>query len=108
MAHAFAKPYLKACLEMWWKAKKNPVNYGAMWDLMADEKAVAQVFGEALIYMISNSTEGRKRNNVAASIGRRAEFVLWLNHPEWKGSQHLKGLRLATVSYTHLTLPTTD
>lgn len=95
MSHAFAKPYLKACLEMWWKAKKNPVNYGAMWDLMADEKAVAQVFGEALIYMISNSTEGRKRNNVAASIGRRAEFVLWLNHPEWKGSQHLKGLRLA-------------
>ena len=95
MSHAFAKPYLKACLEMWWKAKKNPVNYGAMWDLMADEKAVAQVFGEALIYMISNSTEGRKRNNVAASIGRRSEFVLWLNHPEWKGSQHLKGLRLA-------------
>ena len=66
-----------------------------MWGLMENERAVLQVAAESLVHVISHSMDGRKRNSIAVEVGKRAEFVLWLNHPMWRGSLHLKGLRLA-------------
>ena len=62
---------------------------------MENERAVLQVAAESLVHVISHSMDGRKRNSIAVEVGKRAEFVLWLNHPMWRGSLHLKGLRLA-------------
>ena len=77
-------------LKLYRKAKTAPTNFGAMWGLMENEKAVLQVAAESLVHVISHSMDGRKRNSIAAEVGKRAEFVLWLNHPMWKGSLHLK------------------
>ena len=95
MSHSFAAPYLEQVLKLYRKAKSAPTNFGAMWGLMEDEKAVLQVAAESLVHVISHSMDGRKRNSIAVEVGKRAEFVLWLNHPMWKGSLHLRGLRLA-------------
>ena len=95
MAHTFAAPYLAAVLDMYRKAKRSPTAYGAMWGLMENERGVLQVAAESLIHVLSHSMDGRKRNSIAVEVGKRAEFVLWLNHPQWRGSMHLKGLRLA-------------
>ena len=39
--------------------------------------------------------QGNKRYNaLAAAIGRRAEYALWLRHPAWGKSWHLRGLKL--------------
>ena len=95
MSHSFAAPYLEQVLKLYRKAKSAPTNFGAMWGLMENERAVLQVAAESLVHVISHSMDGRKRNSIAAEVGKRAEFVLWLNHPMWRGSLHLKGLRLA-------------
>ena len=95
MSHSFSAPYLEAVLKLYRKAKTAPTNFGAMWGLMENERAVLQVAAESLVHVISHSMDGRKRNSIAAELGKRAEFVLWLNHPMWRGSLHLRGLRLA-------------
>ena len=58
---------------------------------MENERAVLQVAAESLVHVISHSMDD-KRNSIAVEVGKRAEFVLWLNHPMWRGSLHLKGL----------------
>ena len=95
LSHASATEYLVRVLDLYDRSKKSPTAYGAMWGLMQDKRAVAQVAAETLIHVISHNLDGRKRNSIAAEIGKRAEFVLWLCHPMWRGSLHLKGLRLA-------------
>ena len=95
MSHAAAGPFLQKCHALYQKSKNGPMAFGAIWALMEDDKAVMQVAAESLIYILNFNVHGAKRNTLAATVGKRAEFVLWLNHPQWKGSRHLKGLRLA-------------
>jgi DNA-directed RNA polymerase len=58
--------------------------------------AVDQVAIECLLYVFSNITEDIKYNTLALTLGKRAEYVLWLTHPAWGRSKHLAGLRLAS------------
>ena len=95
ISHAMAEAFLRFCLAKYTEAAENPRNFGAIWALMADKRAVLQVAAECLIHVVSHEMDGRKRNSIAAELGRRAEFVLWLHHPIWRGSAHLKGLRKA-------------
>ena len=79
MSHSFAAPYLEQVLKLYRKAKTAPTNFGAMWGLMENERAVLQVAAESLVHVISHSMDGRKRNSIAVEVGKRAEFVLWLS-----------------------------
>ena len=89
----FASMFLKGALKLYRQAKQGPARHGAIWQLMQDEKAVAQVSLEALHFILSNSEDGMARNRLAAAIGTRAEFVLFLSLPVWKGSRHIDALR---------------
>ena len=62
MSHSFAAPYLEQVLKLYRKAKSAPTNFGAMWGLMENERAVLQVAAESLVHVISHSMDGRKRN----------------------------------------------
>ena len=95
MAHSYMNQFLSACLDNWDKSTKTPGKFSAVYSLMSDKKALLHVFAEGLCHVISNDIDGRKRNLVTTELGKRSEFVLWLLHPQWKGSLHLKGLRLA-------------
>ena len=94
LQHNFSAAYIQRCVELWKIAQKKAVSGGAMWGLLGSQRAVEQVSGEALILVLSNNNHGISRNAIAQMIGDRAEFVLWLMHPKFKGSLHLKHLRL--------------
>ena len=93
LTQQFSKLFLTACLKLWRQSRNGATRYGTLWSLMKDEQAVAQVCLESLHFLLSNAEDGMGRNRLAAALGQRAEFVLFLNHPHWKGSRHVKALR---------------
>ncbi|MGB0352028.1 MAG: DNA-directed RNA polymerase [Synechococcus sp.] len=95
LGQRFANLYLKAALMHAHKAKESAGRHSHIWKLLDCDKAVAQVALETLFFVLNEVNEDATRNRLAAVVGRRAEFVLWLNSPIWKGSSLLKGLRLA-------------
>lgn len=91
-----ATEYLKKVLEIYKQSKVQAGRNAHIWDLMHDEKSVAHVALESYTYVIGSLNEERSFNQICAIIGRRAEYVLWLTHPAWGNSTHLKGLKLAS------------
>lgn len=91
-----ARLYLEQVIETYRRSKHQPGRQAMIWELMHDEKAVVQVALESLFWILGNLHEERSFNQVCSQLGRRAEYALWLTHPIWKGSWHLKGLRLAS------------
>ena len=91
-----AREYLKQVIETYRRSKHQPGRQALIWELMHDEKAVVQVALESLFWILGNLHEERSYNQVCSQLGKRAEYALWLTHPVWKHSWHLKGLRLAS------------
>lgn len=91
-----AREYLKQVIETYRRSKHQPGRQALIWELMHDEKAVVQVALESLFWILGNLHDERSYNQVCSQLGKRAEYALWLTHPVWKHSWHLKGLRLAS------------
>lgn len=90
-----SRQYLEQVIETYRRSKHQPGRQALIWELMHDEKAVVQVALESLFWILGNLHEERSFNQVCSQLGKRAEYALWLTHPVWKDSWHLKGLRLA-------------
>ena len=65
-----------------------------IWRLIHDEKQLTHVAMEVFVWLLSNMQGNKRYNALAAAIGRRAEYALWLRHPAWGKSWHLRGLKL--------------
>lgn len=96
LGNHLSRLYLKEVLETYRRSKTQPGRQALIWELMHDEKAVVQVALESLFYLLGNLHEERSYNQVCSQLGKRAEYALWLTHPVWKHSWHLKGIRLAS------------
>jgi DNA-directed RNA polymerase len=96
LGNHLARLYLEQVLETYRRSKHQPGRQALIWELMHDEKAVVQVALESLFYVLGNVHDEQPYNKVCNQIGKRAEHALWLTHPVWKNSLHLKGLRLAS------------
>jgi len=96
MADRVVAIYLKKVREIYHKSKHYPGRQQHIWDLMHSDSAVDHVAVESLIYVLSRLDEEVSANQLGLVIGKRAEYVLWLTHPSWGRSQHLRGLRLAS------------
>jgi DNA-directed RNA polymerase len=88
--------YLKEVRAIYEKSKHMPGRQQHIWDMMHGKDAVDHVAIESLIYVFGNMQDEVKYNSLALALGRRAEYVLWLTHPHWRGSRHLEGLKLAS------------
>lgn len=91
-----SRQYLEQVIETYRRSKHQPGRQALIWELMHDEPAVVQVALECLFWILGNLHEERSYNQVCQQLGRRAEYALWLTHPIWKDSWHLKGIRLAS------------
>jgi DNA-directed RNA polymerase len=96
LGQKLAEILLKKVKEIYAKSRHSPGRQHHVWDLIHSEKAAEHVALESLLYVLGNMDEERSFNQLATVIGKRAEYVLWLTHPSWGRSQHLKGLRLAS------------
>ena len=94
LTQQFASAYLNVVLRRAKEARTSARRGGHLWHLLQGETGIKKVGLETLVYVPSNMKDGTSRNKVAAAIGKRAEFVLFLEHPYWKNSRHLDALRL--------------
>lgn len=97
LAYRMIGPYLSTVLDYYEKGKRHAGRHGKIWALFGSEENVKQVALETLFYVLGLSDRAQSYNRLAAAIGRRAEYVLWLNHPDMK-NWHLQGLKLASNS----------
>jgi len=88
--------YLKKVREIYRKSRHSPGRQQHIWDLMHSERAVDHVAVESLVYVLSRIDGDMSANQLGLTLGKRAEYVLWLTHPSWGRSQHLRGLKLAS------------
>ena len=95
MAYRMIGPYLSLVLDYYENGKKHAGRHGLIWNLLGDEENVKQVALEALFQLFGSSEPTHRYNWLCSNIARRAEYVLWLNHPDMKG-WHVEGLRLAS------------
>jgi DNA-directed RNA polymerase len=95
MAYRMVEPYLSLVLDYYEKGKVHAGRHALIWDLLGNEENVKQVALEALFQLFGSSEPVHRYNWLSSNIARRAEYVLWLNHPDMRG-WHLEGLRLAS------------
>lgn len=88
--------YLEKVREIYHKSKHSPGRQQHIWDLMHSEKAVDHVAVESLCYVMTHVDTEQKYTTLAITLGRRAEYVLWLTHPSWGKSMLLRGLKMAS------------
>ncbi len=96
LGNNLARLYLEQVLETYRRSKHQPGRQSLIWELMHDDKAVVQVALESLFFVLGNVHTELPYNKICNQLGKRAEHTLWLTHPIWKNSLHLKGLRLAS------------
>ena len=87
--------YVAKVREIWERSKNSPGRQAHIWALMHSAAAVDHVALESLIHVLGNVGTEVSLNALAAQLGKRAEMVLFLTHPSWGQSKHLKGLKLA-------------
>lgn len=95
MAYRMIGPYLSTVLEQYERGKEHAGRQGMIWELLGNEANVKQVALESLFAIFGSVSTPTRYNKLCHGLGKRAEYVLWLNHPEMQGD-HLKGLRLAS------------
>ena len=96
LGNRVAALYLNKVKDIWAKSKHQPGRQAHVWSLLHSEKAVEHVALESLIHVLGALDTERSFNGVAAQLGKRAEVILFLTHPCWGRSQHLRGLKLAS------------
>lgn len=95
LANRFAETFLDVCKREAAASRVRAKAFGTAWALLDNDKAVEQAAFDALFFLISEGRDQQRLSKVAATIGKRTEMLLFLLHPQWGGSWHLKGLRLA-------------
>jgi DNA-directed RNA polymerase len=95
LSQRLATFYVDQVIKQWEKARHIPGPGAHIWALMPGRKAVEHVALESLCYVLGSNDSTRPFNQLATSLGQRAEYVLFLQHPRWRRSYHLEGLRLA-------------
>jgi DNA-directed RNA polymerase len=88
--------YLKKVRELYHRSKTRPGRQAHVWDMMHSDKAVDHVAVESLCFVFSNLRDDWTYQKLALTLGKRAEYVLWLTHPSWGKKLHLRGLKLAS------------
>lgn len=96
LAQRIANIYVAQVIKQWEKSRFIACKLGHIWNLMPGRKGVEHVALESLCYVLGNLEDGRTYNQVASILGQRAEYVLFLMHPQWRKSYHLEGLKLTT------------
>ena len=87
--------YLEQVRKLYEKSKNVPGKQSHIFRLMHSSAAVDHVALESLVFTLGAVGNEITFNKLSAQIGKRAEMVLWLTHPSWGQSKHLKGLKLA-------------
>ena len=95
LAGRFAETFLAVCKREAAESRRRATAFGTAWALLDNDRAVEQAALDALFYLVSEGRDQQRLSQVAAHIGKRTEMLLFLLHPQWGGSWHLKGLRLA-------------
>lgn len=95
LGQQFTEGYLRLVLDQAAVCKQRAGIHGSAFRVFDSQTGLIQVALDALFFVLNESGEEVKRNRIAAVIGKRAEFILFLESPEWGNSAHLKGLRLA-------------
>ena len=96
LGNRVAALYLNKVKEIWARSKNSPGRQAHIWYLLHSEKAVEHVALESLVYVLGALDREKSFNAIAAQLGKRAEMILFLTHPCWGRSQHLRGLKLAS------------
>lgn len=103
LARRVAETYLNQVIDGYRKTRHVASRFGLIWELVNSEEMLEQVALEALLYVMCNLGKDRLFTQLSSSIGKRSEYVLWLNHPKWGQSLHIKALKLA--SHNDLGMP---
>lgn len=97
LAYRMVGPYLSTVLNYYERGQHHAGRHGKIWSLFGNEDNLKQVALETLFSVISGGIEPCQFNKLASAIGNKAEYVLWLSHPNMKG-MHVQGLKLASHS----------
>ena len=98
LINKLSRVYLDLVIEGWKKGRAKPSRQSHIWNLIDKEEDLIQVALESFVYVLGVIHDSAYGNGLARVLGKRAEYVLWLCHPQWGGSKHLEGLRLASGS----------
>ena len=98
LMNKLAAPYLEMVVESWKNGIKRPGRQSHVWSLITSQKDLEQVALESLCYVLGVLNDSAYGNGLARVLGKRAEYVLWMCHPQWGKSKHLQGLKLASGS----------
>lgn len=96
LAHRLAGLYIEKAREIYAKKPSPAIKYGAVLAIIETDEQLVQVALEALLYVMGNIHTDRSYSELSASIGKRAEYAIWLANPKWQRSWHLEGLKLAS------------
>ena len=88
--------YVAKVRQIWERSKSTPGRQSHIWGLMHSAAAVDHVALESLVHILGSVGNETTLNSLGAQLGKRAEMVLFLTHPSWGQSKHLKGLKLAS------------
>jgi DNA-directed RNA polymerase len=103
----YAKPYVDLVLWSWHIGTERASKNGKMWSLFDNEEQITIVALEVFAFVMSSnsySASGSSRRSIlAAACGKRAEFALWMLHPQWKNSWHAEGMK--TLLLGDLSMP---
>ena len=98
LTQQFASAYLDVVLRRAKEARTSARRGGHLWHLLQGETDQESRI-ETLVYVLSNMKDGTSRNKVAAAIGKRAEFVQFLEHPTRRTAEEPRCIRCSTTSH---------
>ena len=98
LINKLAATYLELVVAAWKNGRSKPSKSSHLWNIIRREEDLKQVALESLLYVLGNIHDSAYGNGMARVLGKRAEYVLWLCHPQWGGSRHLEGLKLVSGS----------
>ena len=83
----------RACLRIWKESQCRAQMFGADMSILKDDKAVMQVAGETLVYVLGIAEENVFRTKLINDVGKRAENTLLMLYLQRKLPGHMKSLR---------------
>ena len=93
MEKTYMPAYQQACLKMWEDSQCKAQMYGAEMAMLGSKKAVMQVAGETLSYLLNEAEENVYRTKLINDMGKIAEQTLFIMYLNQKIPGHIKSLR---------------
>lgn len=84
--------YVEAVESTWRAGRRRPTQFGAILGTIGDVSVVRKIAVEAACFLSSLTMPSSNYKAACGAIGKRAEYVIWLNHPAWKDSYHRRSL----------------